>query len=485
MVQVYSMYIDGEWVKSSSGESFYDYNPYDGSHYATVPKGTKDDVKKAIDAAYESKDSWAALSLNERASYLDRAYDASVSMKDDLVEVLIKEAGSIFKKAAIEAKFFTPLIVRSAAEEARRVAGEILPSDENLFSLVIRQPVGVVAAITPFNVPLVLSMKKVLYALAFGNTVVLKPSSETPVIGLKVAELFEKAGLPKGVLNVVTGPGNIIGEELVNNPKVSHISFTGDTTTGRKIAEQAGKQLKKVTLELGGSDPLIVLKDADLDYSVDAAVFGAFFHQGQNCISAKRLIVEKPLVKDFTEKLVKRVSVLKVGDPSLLETDIGPLINRTQLEKVHSQVQDALDKGANLLYGGKYEGLLYWPTLLNNVSSDMSILNEEVFGPARPIVTAEDANDAVRIANDTTYGLSSGIISNNTAFATELARKLENGMVHINDSPVHDEPNAPFGGVKGSGMGREGGKYSMFELTETKWITIQSPGKKFPKFFSA
>ena len=471
----YLMYINGDWVKSASGETFEDYNPTDGSIFAIVQKGGREDAAKAIDAAYQAKDEWGEMSAIARAEYLYKLHDVLDARADEIKDVLVKEAGSIIKKAAFEIHFVLNM-ARSAAEEARRVTGETIPSEAGKVSFYIRQPVGVVAAISPWNVPFLLSMYKVLYGLAAGNTVVLKPSSDTPVIGLKIAELFEEVKLPRGVLNVITGPGSVIGEELTANPKVVRIDLTGDSATGRTVAEKAGRTLKRVTLELGGSDPLIILQDADMDHAVNAAIFGAFFHQGQVCMSAKRIIVEAPVVDEFTQKFVNRAKKLKVGDPSQLDTDIGPMINQAQLMTVHEQVQDAVNKGAKILCGGKYRVLFYEPTVLSSVTSDMRMFKEEVFGPARPIIPAADADEALKIANDTIYGLSAGIITRDVNKALDMARKLECGMVHINDSSLNDECNAPFGGVKYSGMGRVGGKHSTYGMTEIKWITIQ-PGK--------
>jgi aldehyde dehydrogenase (NAD+) len=325
-----------------------------------------------------------------------------------------------------------------------------------------------------------LSINKIGHALAAGNTVVLKPSSETPVIGLKIAELFEKAGLPAGVLNVVTGPGPTVGDELVVNPKVRLVTLTGETVTGRKVAEKAGANLKPVVLELGGKDPVIVLKDADLDYAVDAVCFGAFMHQGEICMSVERVIVEKQIADEFSKRLATKAKTLRIGDPKDPKTIIGPLINQKQLQTVDTQVKDAVERGAKLMCGGKYKGLFYEPTVLTGVTREMRIFREETFGPTAPITAVRDVDEAIEVANDTEYGLSSGVITNDLQKALYIAERLESGMVHINDASVYDEPYAPFGGVKASGIGREGGKVSMDTLTELKWITIQKGKRHFP-----
>lgn len=475
----YLMYIDGKWVRSSTGETFEVRNPYDGSLCATVQKGGRDDVLAAVDAAVRAKRGWSGTLAVERADILYNLYESMKRSREAFADILVRESGSTLKKASAEV-FFTLGMLRSAAAEARRVTGETIPSDTGKLSFTLREPAGVVAAISPFNFPLLLSMKKVFHALAFGNTVVLKPSSETPVNALMVAELLDDLGIPPGVFNVVTGPGSTAGEALVSSPLVNHITFTGEHATGKAIAEKAARNLTRLTLELGSSDPLIILADADLDYAARAAVFGAFFHQGEICMSAKRIIVEESIADQFLERFVRRVKDLSAGDPARPETDIGPVISPSQVNKIHDQVQDAISKGAKLLCGGKSDGQIYLPTVLSGVTPVMRMYREEVFGPARAVIVVKDAEEAVRVANDTIYGLSSGIITGDVNLALQLARRLEFGMVHINDSPVNDEPHIPFGGVKGSGMGREGGRYSADEMTELKWITIQQTPRAFP-----
>ncbi|MGB8312761.1 MAG: aldehyde dehydrogenase family protein [Halobacteriota archaeon] len=478
-VREYLMYIAGEWIRSSSGDTIEVRNPYDNSLCALVQKGNNKDVKKAIDSAYSVKETWGYTAPTERADYLYRLYDIMASRKDELRDALITESGSTYKKASVEVTA-TLRTVRAAAEEAQRVVGETISSDVRKISVTIRHPAGVIAAITPFNYPLLLSMNKSLYALAVGDTVVLKPASATPITQLKVAELIDAIRLPSGVFNIVTGSGKTIGNELVTNSKVAHVSFTGSYETGKRIAERAAKTLKRVTLELGGSDPLIILRDATLDYAVDTAVFGAFFHQGQVCISAKRIIVEDAIAAEFVQRFVRRVKNLKVGDPRKSDTDIGPLATKAQLKRINAQVQDAIDKGATIQCGGRHENQLYWPTVITDVMPNMRVYREEVFGPVRPIIIVSDENEAIGVANDTMYGLSSGILTNDLNKAIMIAKKLECGMVHINDSPLHFEPRAPFGGTKCSGSGLEGGKYSTEDLTELKWITIQVGNRNFP-----
>jgi acyl-CoA reductase-like NAD-dependent aldehyde dehydrogenase len=267
---------------------------------------------------------------------------------------------------------------------------------------------------------------------------------------------------------------------LIDDPRVRRISFTGSTQVGREVARKAGEALKRVTLELGGSDPLLILKDGDVDYAVNAATFGRFLHQGQVCMNVKRIIVEKPVAEEFTEKFVAKVSGLKVGDPKEHDTIIGPLINQTQIDILCEQVDDAIERGAKVLCGGKFEGLSYWPTVLTDVTEEMRVCREEVFGPVVPVIVVEDEEEALRVANDSPFGLSSGIITNDFQKGLALAERLETGMVHINDSSVHDEAQLPFGGVKDSGWGRHGGLAALEEFTELRWVTMQRTPREYP-----
>jgi acyl-CoA reductase-like NAD-dependent aldehyde dehydrogenase len=353
-------------------------------------------------------------------------------------------------------------------------------------ALGLRRPVGVVGAIFPWNAALILSARGIAAPLALGNTVVAKPSEESPLVGgLLWAEIFAEAGLPPGVLNVVThapGDGSKIGDEFAENPKVRRINFTGSSETGRRIAEAAGRNLKRVVLELGGYNPLIVLRDADLDYAVTATTWGAFLHQGQICMSARRIIVEQPIANEFTERLAAKVSGLKMGDPKEMDTIIGPLINREALDEVERRVTDAVGRGARVLAGGRADGSCYAATLLTDVPPDADIANRETFGPVATLEIVANEDEAVARANDTAYGLSSGIITQDADKGLALAERIEAGIVHINDQTVADEPQMPFGGVKDSGWGRFGGTHALEEFTELKWITVQSGSHPFPGF---
>jgi acyl-CoA reductase-like NAD-dependent aldehyde dehydrogenase len=479
-VKTYSLYIDGKWSGAADGAVADDFNPATGALFARVAQAGRADALRAVEAAYKARESWARMIVSERAAILLRAADILATRVDEYREVLIDESGSTFGKSMFEV-FYCIDLLRSAAGDARHIFGETLPHSMNgQVGMTIRQPLGVIGGIAPFNAPFLLAMKKVALALAAGNCFVLKPSEETPVIGLKIAELFEAAGLPPGVLNVVTGPARDVAGVLLSDPRVRMITFTGSTQVGKIIAVEAAKYLKKITLEMGGKNPLIVLRDADVDYAVRAGCFGIYFHQGQVCMANSRIIVEAPVFDEFCEKFAARAQTYKVGDPHDPQTVIGPLIRRTQCGFIDEQVKDAVAKGARVLTGGTHQDNFYQPTVVAGVTSDMRIYGEESFGPITSIIKAGSSEEALAIANDTSYGLASGIITNDLQKAMDLALRLESGMVHINDTTVSDEPHVPFGGIKNSGVGREGGRYSMEEMTELKWITVQLGQRQFP-----
>jgi aldehyde dehydrogenase (NAD+) len=351
----------------------------------------------------------------------------------------------------------------------------------------VREPLGVVSVISPWNFPLILSSRGFATALAVGNAVVLKPSEETPVAGgLLIAEVLEEAGIPKGVFNVVTCSRNHVaevGDELISNPAVRGVSFTGSTAVGTQVAAKAGGLLKKCCVELGGKDALIVLDDADIEHAVNAATFGSFMHQGQICMSVERVIVHEAVAKEFTDKFVANTKKLKVGNPREMANCIGPIINQKQLDKIRAQVDDAVAKGATILCGGKNTGLFFEPTILTNVTRDMKIMREETFGPVAPVITVRSVDEAIEVANDSEYGLSAGIITRNEERGLAIARRLHTGMAHINDSSVNDEPHVPFGGVGWSGLGRHGGRQGIDQFTETRWITLERGGRQYPPPF--
>jgi aldehyde dehydrogenase (NAD+) len=478
-MKTYQMFIGGQWVDAVSGATFDDLNPYTGEVYARLAKGDTKDADRVMAAAHGARKQWAATPPIERARVLSKASEILEANRKEFADVLIEEGGGTFGKAMFEISQTVDLL-DTAGADSKRILGETFHTDPGKLSMTLRRPRGTVLAITPWNFPLILSMYKVAYSLATGNAVVLKPASETPVIGLKIGELFEKAGLPPGVLNVVTGPGSVLGDALIDDDRCSFVTITGETGTGRHVAQRAAAKLKEYTLELGGKNPLIILADADMDYAVKSAAFSAFLHQGEICMSVDRVIVEKPIVEEFSKKLAELAAALPVGDPRLPTTFIGPVISDHQVQKIDSHVKDAIAKGAKLLTGGTYEKRLYRPTVLTNITRDMQIYHEETFGPVTSIIAVQDEKEALQVANDTTYGLSSGVITKDLEKAIFLAEGLEAGMVHVNDGSIDAEASCPFGGCKGSGQGREGGHYSLEELTELKWITIQKGKRPFP-----
>jgi acyl-CoA reductase-like NAD-dependent aldehyde dehydrogenase len=478
-MKTYQLFIDGQWVDAKSGETFDDFNPFNGELYAKVAKGGVEDADRAMAAAYAARKGWASTPAIDRAKILNKAAQLMEAKTQEFADVLIQEGGGSVGKAMFEI-FQTVDLIETAAADGKRVMGETFHYDPTKLSMTLRRPRGTVLAISPWNFPLVLSMYKVAYGLATGNTVVLKPASESPVIGLKIGELFEEAGLPAGALNVLTGPGSVLGDALIDSPHCSFVAITGETVTGRHVAQRAAAQLKPYSLELGGKNPLIILADADMEYAVKSAAFSAYLHQGEICMSTDRIIVEKPIVEAFSKGLADLASHLPVGDPSQPTTFIGPVISDEQIKKIDGHVKDAVAKGATLLTGGKYEGRLYEPTLLAGVTPDMKIYYEETFGPVASIIAVDNVEEALKVANDTTYGLSAGAITKDLEKAIFLGEGLEAGMVHINDGSVDADACCPFGGCKGSGHGREGGHYSVEELTELKWLTIQKTKRQLP-----
>ncbi len=480
----YRQFIGGQWVDASDGQRFDDLDPYTGSVTATAAAGKREDARRAVEAAAAAFPAWSQAPPAERQRIFLAAADILEGRRDEIVSLLARETGCSFGLGMFQMGF-VPGLFRQAAGLAYSPLGEILPSDiPGAFAMGVRRPVGVVGAIAPWNAALILSARSITAPLVLGNTVVAKPSEESPFTGgLVWGEIFDEAGLPEGVLNIVThapGEAGAIGDELVENPHVRRINFTGSTATGRKLAEAAGRHLKRVVLELGGYNPLIVLGDADREYAVNATAFGAFFHQGQICMSARRIIVEKPIADEFVDRLAEKTASLKVGDPNEPDTIIGPLINERALETVTGRVKEAVSKGAKVLAGGEAVGRCFQATLLTDVPADSEFARIETFGPVAAIEIVDNVEDAIRRANDTDYGLVAGILTSDPDKGLALAERLESGIVHINDQTVADEPQMPFGGVKDSGWGRFGGAAAINEFTELKWITVQSGTHPFP-----
>jgi acyl-CoA reductase-like NAD-dependent aldehyde dehydrogenase len=476
-------FIGGEWVDASGGGTFEDLDPFTGDVVARVTAGTREDAKRAVESAAEAFAQWSKAPPAQRQEVFLKAADILENRRDEVVSWLARETGCTFGFGMFQMRF-VPGLFRQAAGSAYAAMGEIIPSDTGAFAMGIRRPAGVVGAIAPWNAALILSARAIAAPLVLGNTVVLKPSELSPYSGgLIWGEIFTEAGLPPGVLNIVThapGEAGPIGDELVENPHVRRLNFTGSTETGRKLAEAAGRNLKRIVLELGGYNPLIILADADLDYAVDASAFGAFLHQGQICMSARRIIVERPIAEQFIDRLSAKTAGLKAGDPREHDTIIGPLISEGALEMVKGRVADAVAKGAKVLAGGGTTGPCFQATLLIDVPEDSEFAKVETFGPVAAIEIVENADEAVDRANATSYGLASGIITSDGDNGLQLAQRIQAGIVHVNDQPVGDEPQMPFGGVKDSGWGRFGGTAAIDEFTELHWVTVQSGTHPFP-----
>jgi aldehyde dehydrogenase (NAD+) len=479
-LQTHPLYIDGAWRPGSNGTVADDVNPATGEVFARIAQAAASDVEDAITAAHRARGSWAAMLAGEREALLLRAAGIIAREADAIRDLIIEENGSVFMKAPWEVSYAIECL-RVAAGCVRRPHGDTFPaSAPGQLGMTIRQPLGVIAGIAPFNSPFLLTMKKVAFALAAGNTFVLKPSELTPLSGLKIAAVFHEAGLPPGVLNVIPGPAALIGERFTSDPRVKMVTFTGSVKVGRQLAADCGRSMKRVTLEMGGKNPLVVLKDADLDYAVDAAAFGIFFHQGQVCMASSRVIVEAPLYEAFLAKFVAKARTIRVGDPRDPGTVIGPLIRPAQCDFIAAQIRDAVAKGATLCCGGTHQGPYFAATVLAGVTPAMDVYGTESFGPVTSVLCASDFEHALYLANDTRAGLSSALVTNDMQKALDFALRSEAGMVHINDTTISDEPHIDFGGVKDSGFGREGGMASIAEMTEVKWITFQMGKREFP-----
>jgi vanillin dehydrogenase len=477
------LFINGEWSGALDGRTYQKKNPYTGRIASQVAAGKRADARRAIEAAAAAFPAWSAGAPGVRRNLLLKAADVLESRMQEISKIVAEETGGAFGWGMFNC-IYTVGMLREAAAQAYGLIGEIIPSDlPDTTAMAMRQAVGVVVGIAPWNAPVILGMRAVASPLAYGNTVVLKASEESPGTHLALGAVFEKAGFPKGVVNVITNAPPDAAEvvdELISNPKTRRISFTGSTKIGRLIAESAGRHLKRTVLELGGKAPQIVLADADLEAAVAAANFGAFMHQGQICMSTERLVVERPVADAFAQKLAAKASTLQVGDPLGPQTQIGCLINGAAMERVQTLVADAVAKGAKVLCGGKAEGTVYWPTVLYPVTPEMRVYHEESFGPLASVVVASNAEDAVRIANDTSYGLSSSVFTRDIGKGLKIAERLEFGICHINGATVHDEPQMPFGGEKDSGWGRFGGRAALEEFTELRWVTIRRSPSPYP-----
>lgn len=476
------IYIGG-WREGTSDRVLETRNPYNNELIATIRQASQADVDEAYKLAEQAQREWAAKTPAERTAVLTRAVEYLEANQESMARMLSEESGSSVIKAGVELGLAIAS-TREAATFPTRVHGKIMPSNTpGKENRIYREPVGVVGVISPWNFPLILSQRSVAPALALGNAVVLKPASDTPLSGgLLIAKVFEEAGLPAGVLSVIPGAGSEIGDYFVEHRTPSLISFTGSTPVGQRVGELAvgGTYMKRVSLELGGNAPLVVLDDADIDLATSAAVMAKFLHQGQICMSTNRIIVEAPVYDAFVELYAEKVGKVGYGDPSNPANLVGPIINDDQLGSVTGKVEQARAEGARQVVAGPVEGRVVAPQVFADVTPEMELFREEIFGPVVGIVKAEDEADALRLANDTVFGLSSSVFTTDLERGVRFARGIKAGMTHINDITVNDEAHVMFGGEKNSGLGRFNGEWAIEEFTTDHWIGVMQARLQLP-----
>ena len=477
------MPLNGKWRAGKSGRVAEDRDPYSNELLVSIALANEQDLDEAFAAATAAQPQWKEMLPGEKAAIVRRAGELMEARRDEIVDWLVHESGSTRIKANVEWEY-AARVTFEASTFPTRVEGPIMPCDiRGKESRVYREPVGVVGMISPWNFPFHLSSRSIAPAIALGNTVVVKPASDTPVSGgLLLGKIYEEAGLPAGVLNVLIGSGSTIGDAFVRHPVPRVVSFTGSTKVGRRIMDLAAESpiLKRVLLELGGNSPCVVLADADLDLAVRGAVFGKFLHQGQICMAINRLIVDAAIHDEFVDRFKDRVSRLKCGNPSEPDTAVGPLINRQQLQRLLERIEQARAAGARQIVGGAPQGLVLPPHVFVDATNDMSVAAEELFGPVVPVIRVRDENDALRAANETSYGLSAAVFTGDVERGNRFAQRVQAGMTHVNDSPVNDLPNCPFGGEKNSGLGRYNGRWSIEEFTTVHWISVQHEPAPYP-----
>ncbi|HEU4961978.1 MAG TPA: benzaldehyde dehydrogenase [Sphingomonas sp.] len=470
---------NGEWTAAAKTLSIRE--PATGEVLGEVGASDPADMATTVARAREGQREWAALTADKRAAVMREAARLLEQDRKAVVDLIVRETGGVRGKGEVEIQGTIDELFHSAALLIQP-EGELLPSPNPArLSLARRVPIGIVGVIAPWNFPMLLAMRSVAPAIALGNAVILKPDPQTAIVGgALLARMFELAGVPKGVFSVVNG-GADVGEALVEAPGVRMITFTGSTAVGRRVGELAGRNLKKVALELGGKSPFIVLDDADLDAAASAGAWGSFLHQGQICMASGRHIVLRKVADDYIELLARKAKALPIGDPFRSDVAIGPIINSKQIERVHKIVGDTVEAGAELVAGGTYEGLYYKPTVLAKVTSGMPAYDLEIFGPVAPVIVVDDEEEAIRVANDTEYGLSGAVQTGSLERGLRVAQQIRSGLVHINDQTIHDMAGVPFGGSGASGNGsRFGSTTNIDEFTEWQWMTIGGQPTRYP-----
>ncbi|CAN7428842.1 aldehyde dehydrogenase [Pararhizobium sp. LjRoot238] len=477
-----SLLINGTDRAAASGRTYDRIDPFTEKLASRAAAAGLEDVEAAIDAASAAFPTWSKTGPGQRRAILMKAADIMDSKVGEFTKLMIEETGATAPWAGFNV-MLAANILREAASMTTQISGEIIPSDKpGTLAMGVRQAAGVCLAIAPWNAPVILGTRAVAMPIACGNTVILKASEQCPGTHRLIATALSEAGLPAGVINVVTNAPEDAPEivaALIAHPAVKRVNFTGSTKVGKIIAETCGKHLKPALLELGGKAPLVILDDADIDGAVNAAIFGAFMNQGQICMSTERIIVDEAIADQFVTKLAARANQLPAGDPRG-HVVLGSLISLDAARKMEELIADATAKGAKLVAGGKRSGTVVEATLLDHVTPDMRVYSEESFGPVKPIVRVSGEEEAIRVANDTEYGLSSAVFSRNVQRAMAVAARIESGICHINGPTLHDEAQMPFGGVKGSGYGRFGGKAAINEFTDLRWITIEDSAQHYP-----
>jgi aldehyde dehydrogenase (NAD+) len=483
--QIYRNFVNGQWVEARSKQTMPSINPATGETLGVVPKAGREDVIAAVDAAKAAYATWRKVPAPRRAEILYRAAEALVRQKEDLARLMTQELGKVLPEArgdvqeAIDMTYFI-------AGEGRRLHGYTTASEmPNKAAYCVRAPVGVAGVITPWNFPMAIPSWKIIPALLCGNTVVFKPATYTPLVGIRFAEILNDAGLPPGVLNIITGSGGVVGDVLVEHPDVAIISFTGSTSTGLAIAEKCARRGTRVSLEMGGKNAAIVMGDADLDLATDALIWSAFGTTGQRCTACSRIIVHSPARRELTDRLVARAKALRLGDGLLAGTDVGPVVSESQLESIHDYVEIGRAEGARVLTGGirvrdgeLARGSFYAPTIFDNVTPGMRIEQEEIFGPVVDLIEARDLDEAVRILNGVEYGLSASIFTRDVNTAMRAIDDIATGIVYVNHGTIGAEVHLPFGGTKQTGNGhREGGIQALDVFSEWKAVYIDYSGR--------
>ncbi len=479
-----SMLINGLKVTAEKGATFERRNPLDGTVATRAPAASAQDAIMAVEAAAEAFRTWSETGPSERRTLLLKAADALEAKTPAFIEAVPAETGATTMWAGFNV-FLAAGMIREAAALTTQVAGEVIPSDvPGSLAMGVRQPAGVVLGIAPWNAPIILGVRAIATPLACGNTVILKGSENCPRTHQLIVEAFQDAGFPPGVLNYITNApadAGAVVEAMVAHPAVRRVNFTGSTRVGRLIAMTCAKYLKPAVLELGGKAPMVILDDADLEEAVNGAAFGCFANSGQICMSTERLVVDQKIADEFVRKFADKAKSLPLGDPRKPDPVVlGSVIGMSTVEHCNALIDDALAKGAKLVCGGKVDSTLMPATLLDHVTPAMRIYHEETFGPVKAIVRVNGVQEAVACANDNEYGLSAAVFGRDIARAYNVARKIDSGICHVNGPTVHDEAQMPFGGVKGSGLGRFGGKAGIHEFTELRWITVQTQPRQYP-----